>query len=220
MPSEHTYQPHPEPPALTHPQSQHKSCPSCYALVLVPEFGDPATCPNCREQLLVRVAQSQHPPSRLLIDQDVVFAPRDLPSHLHAPRPSPIAPLHSPAPPPSTVPAPSPPRLESHTEHIRPHSAHTIHLPEAKSNLPVNFHSPSPAPSQTSSPKPHQRPPVAGNASSIPDPLSDITRIRTRMRANRCLYPGATFQGTQKSGRNSYDVTVTIVVCYSIRLSH
>jgi len=32
-----------------------------------------------------------------------------------------------------------------------------------------------------------------------------------RTRANRCLYPGATFEGTQKSGRNSYDVTVTIV---------
>ncbi|KAL4264596.1 Vacuolar import and degradation protein [Pleurotus pulmonarius] len=47
--------------------------------------------------------------------------------------------------------------------------------------------------------------------SSLLDPLADITRIRMRSRTHRCLYPGATFQGTQKSGRNSYDVNVTIV---------
>ncbi|KAI0064569.1 hypothetical protein BV25DRAFT_261699 [Artomyces pyxidatus] len=45
-----------------------------------------------------------------------------------------------------------------------------------------------------------------------PDPFVDITRIRMRSQGHHCLYPGATFQGTQKSGRNSYDVTVTIVV--------
>ncbi|KAI0040901.1 hypothetical protein FA95DRAFT_1450674, partial [Auriscalpium vulgare] len=44
-----------------------------------------------------------------------------------------------------------------------------------------------------------------------PDPFVDITRIRMRSQGHHCLYPGATFQGTQKSGRNSYDVTVTIV---------
>ncbi|KAF9475843.1 hypothetical protein BDN70DRAFT_883168 [Pholiota conissans] len=43
------------------------------------------------------------------------------------------------------------------------------------------------------------------------DPLADITRLRIRNRPHHCLYPGATFQGTQKSGRNSYDVDVTIV---------
>lgn len=50
-------------------------------------------------------------------------------------------------------------------------------------------------------------------AVSCPDPLVDITRIRIRSRGHHCLYPGASFQGTQKSGRNSYDVNVTIVVC-------
>ncbi|KAI0928711.1 hypothetical protein AcW2_004635 [Taiwanofungus camphoratus] len=40
---------------------------------------------------------------------------------------------------------------------------------------------------------------------------SDITRLRVRSQGHHCLYPGATFQGTQKSGRNSYDVNVTIV---------
>lgn len=47
---------------------------------------------------------------------------------------------------------------------------------------------------------------------SHPDPFTDITRLRVRSRGHQCLYPGASFQGTQKSGRNSYDVNVTIVV--------
>jgi hypothetical protein len=45
-----------------------------------------------------------------------------------------------------------------------------------------------------------------------PNPYVDITRVRMRSQVHHCLYPGATFQGTQKSGRNSYDVTVSIVV--------
>ncbi|KAI0798030.1 vacuolar import and degradation protein-domain-containing protein [Abortiporus biennis] len=48
-------------------------------------------------------------------------------------------------------------------------------------------------------------------ASFSPDPLVDITRLRVRSQGHHCLYPGATFQGTQKSGRHSYDVNVTIV---------
>jgi hypothetical protein len=46
---------------------------------------------------------------------------------------------------------------------------------------------------------------------SSPDPLVDITHLRVRSQGHHCLYPGASFQGTQKSGRNSYDVNVTIV---------
>ncbi len=44
-----------------------------------------------------------------------------------------------------------------------------------------------------------------------PSPLTDITRLRVRSQPHYCLYAGAEFRGTQKSGRNSYDVTVTIV---------
>lgn len=44
------------------------------------------------------------------------------------------------------------------------------------------------------------------------DPFVDITRLRIRPRGYHCLYPGATFSGLQKSGKSSYDVTVTIVV--------
>lgn len=45
-----------------------------------------------------------------------------------------------------------------------------------------------------------------------PNPLVDITRLRVRSPTHHCLYPGAMFTGTQKSGRSSYDVNVTIVV--------
>ena len=49
-------------------------------------------------------------------------------------------------------------------------------------------------------------------APALSDPLVDITYLRVRPQAHHCLYPGATFTGTQKSGRNSYDVNVTIMV--------
>ncbi|KAG6814512.1 hypothetical protein H0H92_000037 [Tricholoma furcatifolium] len=48
-------------------------------------------------------------------------------------------------------------------------------------------------------------------AAQYPDPLTDITRLRVRSNGSDCLYPGATFRGVQKSGRNNYDVDVTIV---------
>ncbi|KAG8923924.1 hypothetical protein FRC00_005687 [Tulasnella sp. 408] len=44
-----------------------------------------------------------------------------------------------------------------------------------------------------------------------PDPYRDITHIRSSPRGNNALYPGATFAGTQKSGRNNYEVTVTVL---------
>ncbi|KAG8929962.1 hypothetical protein FRC01_003473 [Tulasnella sp. 417] len=44
-----------------------------------------------------------------------------------------------------------------------------------------------------------------------PDPYRDITHISASPRGNNALYPGATFAGTQKSGRNNYEVTVTVL---------
>lgn len=44
-----------------------------------------------------------------------------------------------------------------------------------------------------------------------PDPLAELSRLRNPPKGRGCLYPGATFNGTQKSGRNSYDVTVRVV---------
>ncbi|KAF8136612.1 vacuolar import and degradation protein-domain-containing protein [Boletus edulis] len=52
---------------------------------------------------------------------------------------------------------------------------------------------------------------IQTSSTPTPDPAIDITRLRVRAQRHHCLYPGATFQGTQKSGRNSYDVNVTIV---------
>ncbi|KAJ6502421.1 vacuolar import and degradation protein-domain-containing protein [Mycena sanguinolenta] len=56
--------------------------------------------------------------------------------------------------------------------------------------------------------RPHFVPP---RSQAKGDPLADITRLRVRVQTHHCLYPGASFHGTQKSGRNSYDVNVTIV---------
>lgn len=81
-----------------------------------------------------------------------------------------------------------------------------------------------PSPSYRPAPPVYSKPPPAPEAvfvrsQFIPqrshtkgDPLADITRLRVRVQTHHCLYPGASFHGTQKSGRNSYDVNVTIVV--------
>ncbi|KAJ7581206.1 vacuolar import and degradation protein-domain-containing protein [Mycena floridula] len=62
------------------------------------------------------------------------------------------------------------------------------------------------------SPQPITAPPSHYRRQPLPSsPLTDITRLRVRSQGHHCLYPGASFQGTQKSGRNSYDVNVTIV---------
>lgn len=57
------------------------------------------------------------------------------------------------------------------------------------------------------------RPPTPPSFQSLaPNPMVDITRIRLQSHIHHCLRPGAQFKGFQKSGRNSYDVNVTIVV--------
>ena len=58
----------------------------------------------------------------------------------------------------------------------------------------------------------YRQKPYTASSSTTPDPLIDITRLRVRSQGHHCLYPGATFKGTQKSERNNYDVNVTIVV--------
>jgi hypothetical protein len=66
---------------------------------------------------------------------------------------------------------------------------------------------PAPAPAK---PKPVRAATTA--AGYTLDPFLDITRLRIRSRGSRCLYPGASFQGIQKSGTNNYEVNVQIVV--------
>ncbi|CAO1637491.1 unnamed protein product [Parajaminaea phylloscopi] len=44
-----------------------------------------------------------------------------------------------------------------------------------------------------------------------PDPMPEISQVRMPPCGRGCLYPGALFRGTQKSGSLSYDVTVEIL---------
>ncbi|KAG6376365.1 vacuolar import and degradation protein-domain-containing protein [Boletus reticuloceps] len=92
------------------------------------------------------------------------------------------------SPPPSVVPQPS----------------YAIHSTAAASKSP-------PAQQRSSPDAARSRIQTSSVPTPTPDPAIDITRLRVRAQRHHCLYPGATFQGTQKSGRNSYDVNVTIV---------
>jgi hypothetical protein len=44
-----------------------------------------------------------------------------------------------------------------------------------------------------------------------PNPLLDVGRARARSDPRGCLYPGAVFRGTQRSGRSAYDVEIRLV---------
>ncbi|KZT56384.1 hypothetical protein CALCODRAFT_497411 [Calocera cornea HHB12733] len=60
--------------------------------------------------------------------------------------------------------------------------------------------------------EPASRPEIAkARKVVLPDLYTDITHLKRRSDGRGCLYPGSVFSGTQRSGRNSYDVTVTIV---------
>ncbi|KAI5121655.1 hypothetical protein M0805_002731 [Coniferiporia weirii] len=84
--------------------------------------------------------------------------------------------------------------------------------PREHSPLRISQHS---SPDQAYSPTSSSNSSFSSSSSEwddgYPDPLVDITRLRVRSKGYKCLYPGATFKGSQKSGRNSYDVNVTIV---------
>ncbi|KXN92228.1 hypothetical protein AN958_08681 [Leucoagaricus sp. SymC.cos] len=208
----HNFQPLAELAAQQQQSPQPKSCPSCFALVFVPELDAPATCPNCREQVLLRAAQSQafH---RRTIDQDVPLQPS---SNLHTARPPFVSQLESPPASPILLPQVTtlaPLRIEPPADFSKPFTAPVYrHDTSPTPQVSARFSSPSTSSlHQPHSCEPQEKPPIAHFGASTPDPLTDVTRIRVRTRANRCLYPGATFEGTQKSGRNSYGVTVTIV---------
>ncbi|CAO1631368.1 unnamed protein product [Sympodiomycopsis kandeliae] len=54
-------------------------------------------------------------------------------------------------------------------------------------------------------------PQVAWYNPRLPDPFQDVSRLRVPPRGRGCLYPGAMFSGTQRSGNSSYGVTVEIL---------
>ncbi|KAJ1309905.1 hypothetical protein OPQ81_006666 [Rhizoctonia solani] len=90
--------------------------------------------------------------------------------------------------------------------HPHSHSVPSQHLHPVRSLS--SPHSPPP------SDREHPRHPVLRSRSAVlsePDPYADVTRLRLNNTRQDCLYPGASFVGIQKSGRNSYNVSVTIV---------
>ncbi|KAH9934731.1 vacuolar import and degradation protein-domain-containing protein [Fomitopsis serialis] len=118
--------------------------------------------------------------------------------------------------------APSTVHVQQHPTCLpTPSETPVVHVPARPTPAPIDTKLTPPQPSQPSataqlSPVQLATPSTSRTRSNAalavsPDPLSDITRLRVRSQGHHCLYPGATFQGTQKSGRNSYDVNVTIV---------
>ncbi|KAF8892485.1 vacuolar import and degradation protein-domain-containing protein [Infundibulicybe gibba] len=210
MPSGH----HPVPDAQLQeqPAAQAKVCSSCHSTlvdpstpVFIPE-SDPVVCIACRDRffsvLASHIPTDAHP---LCLDSNPGFprhvetltpTTRRLQEALSFDDPMVQAPplIQETAPPyhTSQIPAPS-------------YSKPTlIPIQTASASLSTHSHvSPTLPNSATMSYRHPSR--------AYPDPLVDISRLRVRAQTHHCLHPGASFQGTQKSGRNSYDVNVTIV---------
>jgi len=180
--------------------AQIKVCSSCQSTLVdhPASFFEPLVCTLCRDR--------PTEPRQLRIDHDVPYSPsssHELPvlrrAHQdydnqqseasHSYHPSPISPSSY----------PKKPVLSNIQCNISPAPAHR---PQTHFSTSHTY--------DLAPPRQHL------STAAFPDPLTDITHLRVRPRAHHCLYPGATFQGTQKSGRNSYDVNVDIVVrCFS-----
>ena len=202
-----------------HSQPQVKLCSSCRSPLTQdldatsahffsdPDLNDLMMCYPCKEHYLLQILQQQaHEPASY---HDAVDESHRLHQHsAHAVNnPPPITETPpSVQPPPLFPPLPSPSKVQ--------HEALIPSAPSKRAKLAIVV---SDGLRSTVSPTPSVPPSIRSDVSPlqhspIPDPYIDITRIRMRSQGHHCLYPGATFQGTQKSGRNSYDVTVSIVV--------
>jgi glucose-induced degradation protein 4 len=219
-------------------QSQVKLCTSCRSPLsqdLDPTYFFPDSdandhlmlCRPCKERYLPQTIQQQQPhdlsqysavddePHRLHAYPTHVpndDSPRPLTVDTPALEPVPMVESSPPVQPTSPIPPsdrPLPPRVPHETP-ISSTANKRAKLAITTSVTPDGLRSAvSSTPSVSSSIR-SSHPPA--QYSPTPDPYVDITRIRIRSQGHHCLYPGATFQGTQKSGRNSYDVTVSIVV--------
>ncbi len=112
---------------------------------------------------------------------------------------------------PSDTQRPAPPPPPSFASKLSSLSVHTP-TTTVSSSQPLQSHAPT-----VPVANPNRR--HTALVSLSPNPLTDITRLRVRHPGSPLSLPGCLLQGTQKSGRNSYDVTVTIVVRMSLRLS-
>lgn len=174
------------------PQAQVKLCSSCHCQLspesislLHPEVA--IVCTTCRERICAHrnlIDHSEHQKDDELHVEDfgLLVVDHDVPMSFRVPTPPPAAPS-------------------------LPHS-----LVSPSSPIPIPHHRQlfSPPASPSTSPDTHNTP--SSPSTYLADPHADITRLRVRSHSLDCLFPGAQFSGTQKSGRSSYEVSVTIVV--------
>ncbi|CAK9785493.1 hypothetical protein CC85DRAFT_276393 [Cutaneotrichosporon oleaginosum] len=80
--------------------------------------------------------------------------------------------------------------------------------PQIAKSLPAARTSPWGA---TTAPRSVPTPLPAPAAESGANPLLDVGRARLRSDPRGCLYPGAIFKGTQRSGRSAYDVEIRLL---------
>jgi hypothetical protein len=196
------------------PQPQYKVCTSCQSALVDSNATllDAPVCIGCREHgFSQRATPTPSDARRFPVDVGPNFSP----SLLHDARRKPDNPIFGDA-----IVMDSVSELGHHCQNKLPSSHRSI--PPTLLTVCCGDSDFSDLPPQTTHTS-SSAPPVTvsrrqSNLIPSPDPLTDITRIRTRSQGHHCLHPGATFQGTQKSGRNSYDVNVTIVVslpCFS-----
>lgn len=208
-------------------QLQPKECPTCHATLLEPATSlllsetDTVVCSDCRERTISLMISTQDVRQRR-IDLDTSYPVRqpvhELPITQSTRRYQDILPAEF-----ASVVSSSPTSsaLESSISRQGPLPPLQTY-PKKSLNIQCNIIPQFTLPHHQNSFAAHSYEDTRHQSTShsSPDPLADITRLRIRSRGHHCLYPGAAFQGTQKSGRNSYDVNVTIVVCLLTYSTH
>jgi glucose-induced degradation protein 4 len=205
--------------AAATPIAQSKHCSVCHSLLDV-RAPDPSLCGPCLHRSFVPDDNSHAAPESRPLCTDIDSDGPRQPSHDPASHPlatrRPLIDSPSPSPSPA-IPVP----LSFDRQFYQSSQLFTSSYPQ-KHPAQHDLSFPSSFPSLSSSVSrshllhpPEAAAPPHPPPASPPSPLTDITRIRIRSQGYHCLYPGSTFRGTQKSGRNSYDVNVTIVVSIS-----
>jgi hypothetical protein len=226
MPSERSVSTQPQPEDLDLSRDQIKVCIVCKAPVssadvdysahlLLIEPDIPLLCAGCRETRSTP-ARQQYPISTggrgSFGGAELV---RPVLQALQAP---PDGPTPIPFPTSQSHPSTSPPDVPELSRSVSASSESNAYLPRVSDKIhhapKVKIHTDNAYPiSRTASSESSQsQKEVRHESIHSPNPLVDITKLRVRSPTHHCLYPGATFTGTQKSGRSSYDVNVTIVV--------
>ena len=226
MPAEQSVPAPSQPEEIDLSREQIKVCMFCRAPVslsdadypthqLLIEPDVPLLCAGCRESRSAPVRQ-QHPTSAggrgsfggSELARPVLHAPQAL-----SDGPTQIPPLAS-----QTHPPTSPLDGPELSHSVSASSESNTYLPRISDKIhhtpkiKIQTDNPYPISRSVSSESSQSQKDSRHEAAYSPNPLVDITRLRVRSPTHHCLYPGATFTGTQKSGRSSYDVNVTIVV--------